>query len=240
MISLLFISLIFLAAGFIQGFSGFGSALFAIPLLTLFLDVKIAVPLCILNSILITSYLSLELKGYMEKKKILPLFLGSLPGIYIGAIFLNHMESAILKLLLGLLIIIYAVYSLIFHPAPRNIHNIWAYIAGLCTGFIGSAFSAGGPPVIIYTSLTDWSKNQIKATLTGFFLLASIVTAAVHAAGGLTNEVVIKYFLASFFFILVGVYAGAQFYRRISSREYIKVILFTLIVLGAIMVVSAL
>jgi uncharacterized membrane protein YfcA len=176
----------------------------------------------------------------MEKKKILPLFLGSIPGIYIGAIFLNHMESDILKLLLGLLIIMYAVYSLIFHPRPRKIHTIWAYVTGLCTGFIGSAFSAGGPPAIIYTSLTNWSKNQIKATLTGFFLLASLVTAVVHAAGGLTNEIVIKYFLASFFFVLAGVFAGSQLYSRISRREYIKFILCTLIVLGAIMVVSAL
>jgi uncharacterized membrane protein YfcA len=126
MITFLFISLIFLAAGFTQGLSGFGSALFAMPLLTLFIDVKIAVPLCILNSILITLYLSLKLKGFMEKKKILPLFLGSLPGIYIGATFLKNVEADIIKLLLGVLIVSYGFYSLLFKSVPKTIHHLWA------------------------------------------------------------------------------------------------------------------
>jgi uncharacterized membrane protein YfcA len=240
MITSLFISLIFLAAGFTQGLSGFGSALFAMPLLTLFIDVKIAVPLCILNSVLITLYLSLKLKGFMEKKKILPLFLGSLPGIYIGVTFLKNVEADIIKLLLGVLIVSYGFYSLLFKPGPKTIHHLWAYVAGFCTGFIGSAFSAGGPPTIIYTAHTGWSKDYIKATLTGFFLIASSVTAVVHAASGLTNILVLKHFLASAFFVLIGVYAGSLLYGRISKQEYTRVILVTLILLGVMMIVSAL
>jgi uncharacterized membrane protein YfcA len=64
MTTFLFISLIFFIAGFIQGLSGFDSALFAMTLHTFLIDVKTAVPLCILNSILITLFLSLQLKHY--------------------------------------------------------------------------------------------------------------------------------------------------------------------------------
>ncbi len=87
MLTFALVSLIFFMAGLIQGLSGFGSALLAMPLLTIFIDVKVAVPLCILNSFLITSYLSFKLKNYMEMKKILSLFAGSLPGIYLGISF---------------------------------------------------------------------------------------------------------------------------------------------------------
>lgn len=135
MITLIVISLIFLAAGFTQGYSGFGSALLAMPLLTLFLDAKIAVPLSVLNSILITSYLSLKLKNHMERKKILPLILGSLPGTYIGVKFLMHAESDIIKLLIGILIVSYCLYFLLIHSTPWRIHRLWAYPAGFCTGF---------------------------------------------------------------------------------------------------------
>ena len=232
--------MIFLAAGFIQGLSGFGSALVAMPLLTMFIDVKIAVPLCILNSLLMTSYLAIKLKKHIEPKKIWPLLAGSIPGIYIGAKFLVNVDQSITELLLGLLIVSYCTYALIVHPEPRKIHKAWAYLAGFGTGFIGSAFSAGGPPSIIYTSLTDWSKDQVKATLTGFFFAASLITAAVHAASGLTGAVVLKYFFVSALFVVIGVYGGSLLYNRISRKSYIRIILIILMILGLIMSLSSL
>lgn len=240
MITLILISIIFLAAGFTQGFSGFGSALLAMPLLTLFLDAKIAVPLSVLNSVLITSYLSLKLKNHMERKKIMPLILGSLPGTYIGVKFLIYADSDIIKLLLGVLIISYCLYFLFIRSTLWRIHHLWAYPAGFCTGFIGSAFSAGGPPAIIYTSLTGWTKDQIKATLTGFFFISSILTALLQITSGLVTEEVFKYFTASALSVLIGVYAGSRMYSRISSQAYLRIMLIMLIILGAIMIVSAL
>ncbi len=240
MITFALVSLIFLLAGFIQGLSGFGSALLAMPLLTLFIDVKTAVPLCMLNSLLIASYLSLQLKDYMEREKILPLIAGSLPGIYLGVTFLKSAESMLIQILLGVIIISYGVYSLVFQPRTRKIHRIWSYIAGFGTGFIGAAFSAGGPPAIIYTTLTGWSKDYIKATLTGFFFVGSLISAFAHAVSGLTNTLVIKYFFVSFVFVLLGVYIGSRLYNRTNRQEYIRIILFILIILGLIMIISAL
>jgi uncharacterized membrane protein YfcA len=240
MLTLILISFIFFLSGTIQGVTGFGSSLIAMPLLTLFLDVKTAVPLCVLQSMLITSYLSLSLKNNMENEKILPLLLGSLPGIYFGATFLKNIESDIIKLLLGILIISYSIYLLLFKPRAKKLHKAWAYVAGFGTGFIGSAFSAGGPPAIIYTTLTGWSKVDIKATLTGFFLASAVITASVHAATGLTTLAVMKYFLASFVFVLAGVYTGIHLYRRITTESYIRAILVLLIILGGLMSVTAL
>ncbi|GBE03564.1 sulfite exporter TauE/SafE [bacterium BMS3Abin09] len=239
MITFALISLIFLIAGFIQGLSGFGSALLAMPLLTIFIDVKVAVPLCILNSLLITSYLSFKLKDYMEMKKILPLIIGSLPGIYLGIVFLKSMESNLIKMLLGIMIILYCIYSFSSHPGPRKLHRAWAYIAGFGSGFIGTAFSAGGPPSIIYTTLTGWSKDHIKATLTGFYLVGNIIIVIAHAASGLTNTLVLKYFLASALFVISGVYLGSRVYDRTDTEGYMKIILVILMLLGIMMIGSA-
>ncbi len=238
MFTIVLIAFIFLAAGFIQGLSGFGSALLAMPLLTMFIDLKIAVSLCILNSLLITSYLSLKLRNYMERDKILPLIIGSIPGTIIGVMFLKNAESDILKLLLGMLIVFYCIFSLICKPAPRALHRAWSYLAGFGTGFIGSAFGAGGPPVIIYTTLTGWSRDHIKATLTGFFFTSSLITAILFALNGLTSILVIKYFMISALFVLAGVYAGLKLYDRVNRQAYIRIILITLILLGLMMIFS--
>jgi uncharacterized membrane protein YfcA len=240
MTTLILISVIYLAAGFTQGFSGFGSALLAMPLLTLFLDAKTAVPLSVLNSVLITSYLSLKLKSHMERGKIMPLVWGSLPGTYIGVKFLIYAESDIIKLLLGLLIVSYCLYFLIARSVPRMIHHLWAYPAGFFTGFIGSAFNTGGPPAIIYSSLTGWTKDQIKATLTGFFFISSIFTAAVHITSGLVSEEVLKYFTASALSVLIGVYAGSHVYSRTNGEAYLKIMLIILCILGIVLMISAL
>ena len=85
MLTPLLIILVFLMAGFVQGMTGFGPALVAIPLLSLFLDIKSAVPLCVLNSVVITSYLSLKMRKHLDRKKIAPLCLAAVPGIITGS-----------------------------------------------------------------------------------------------------------------------------------------------------------
>ncbi|MFZ5759699.1 MAG: sulfite exporter TauE/SafE family protein [Thermodesulfobacteriota bacterium] len=233
------IPLIFLAAGFTQGVSGFGSALVAMPLLTLFLDIKIAVPLCMLNGLIITAYLSLQLRRHADWQKITPLLLGGLPGIVLGASFLKEADGDLIKLLLGLMIVGYALYNLLLTPAPRPIRPVWAYVAGFFTGVIGSAFSAGGPPVIIYTTLTGWSKDDIKATLSVFFFTTGVAAVVAHALSGLTTLTVLRYHALSAAFVLLGVWAGSLCYGRIKRESYLRIILSLLVVMGGMMIVSA-
>ena len=239
MLTFILICLIFLAAGFIQGLAGFGSSIVAMPLLTMLIDLKSAVALCILNGLIITSYLCIQLRPHLDKRKILPLFIGSLPGIYFGVHVLKTMDTKVMELLLGLLIVIYSLYSLRFKPQVVHMRPFWAYGAGFATGLIGAAFSAGGPPSIIYTTLTGWSKDHIKATLAGFFLSSSIIIAVMHAASGITSEMVLQYFSASVLFVAGGVYYGLRLYGRIGRHGYIKLILVLLLILGIIMTGSA-
>ena len=174
----------------------------------------------------------------MELKKILPLAIGSLPGIYLGVIFLKSMESDLIKILLGIMIILYCIYSFSSNPGPRRLHSAWAYIAGFGTGFIGAAFSAGGPPVIIYTTLTGTSKDNIKATLTGFFLIGNIITITAHAASGITGLLVLKHFFLSAIFLVIGVVIGSRVYDKVDTQRYINMILIILMILAVIMIGS--
>ncbi|MFH1673303.1 MAG: sulfite exporter TauE/SafE family protein [Pseudomonadota bacterium] len=239
MITYFLVGLIFLLAGFTQGVSGFGSALVAMPLLVMFMDVKLAVPLCMLNGLIITLFLSLQLKNHIDWKKIMPLFLGCLPGIYVGVTFLKKANSNVIEFLLGVILIAYALYGLALRPQPRTINPTWSYLAGFATGIIGSAFSTGGPPTIIYTTLTGWSKDDIKATLSGFFFSTGLIIAAAHAINGLTTVVVLRYFAVSIAFVFLGVYAGSFYYGRLKKEVYVRVILGMLILMGIMMIVSA-
>ena len=76
----LYLGIVALCAGFIQGLSGFGSVLLSLPLLALFLDVKTAIPLVALLAVALTIFLLVQLRAHWDWKKIYPLCLGSLPG----------------------------------------------------------------------------------------------------------------------------------------------------------------
>ncbi len=236
MVTPLLISIVFLLAGFIQGMTGFGSALVAIPLLSLFLDIKSAVPLCILNSLVITTYLSLKLRKHLDTKKILPLCIAAVPGIIVGSTILEKVSSTIIRVWLGVLLIAYSLYSLFSRPRPRKLHRFWSYIAGFSSGAIGAAFSAGGPPTIIYTTLNDWSKDEIKATLSGFFLFNSYLIATVHAVNGLTSIEIFTYFMISAPFVLLGTVLGSICYGKIPHALYLQIIFTFLTLMGIMMI----
>jgi uncharacterized membrane protein YfcA len=228
---------IFFLGGLVQGVTGFGSALVAIPLLCIFIDIKFAIPLSVLNSLIITFYLALKLKTLLDTKKLLPLCLSTLPGILFGVTLLKKVDSKIIALLLGILIISYSLYNLFSRQKPQNLHHYWSYIAGFCSGAIGSAFSAGGPPVIIYTTLKGWNKDEIKATLTGFFLFNSCMTVAAHSITGLITRETLVAFLYSAPFVLGGTVLGSFCYGFFRSETYMKTIYIFLVLIGIMMII---
>lgn len=234
---IILICFILFVAGWVQGVSGFGAALIAIPLLTLIIDIKMAVPLCSLAGTVIATYMTLQLRHSFDMKKIGPLCIGSIPGIALGATLLKTVPSNLIETLMGVFLIGYGLYNLFFIIPSRRLHRRWGYLAGFLTGAIGAAFSAGGPPTIIYITLNNWTKNEIKATLSGFFCFASYIVIVAHLITGVTTLTVLKTFLISGPFILLGTALGTYCYRFFKKDLYLKVVFACLIVMGIMMIV---
>jgi len=228
-------SLIFLLAGLIQGLTGFGGGLVAIPLLCLIMDVKTAVPLSILSGLVITTTMAYELRRLLEWRKILPLLIGSIPGVLVGTVLLKQADPVAINRILGLLLICISSFNLTIKPKPVNPSSIWGYIAGFFSGAITASVGAGGPPAIIYTTLNDWKKDEIKATLTGFFVLNGYVTAAVHAVNGMITPIVLGYFASTLCFVLAGTFVGSRISGRIHRRTYLRIVYLLLMGLGLMM-----
>ena len=97
--------LIVFLAGFTQGLSGFGSILLSLPLLAIFLDIKIVIPLVALIALCITIILFIQLWEHLDWKKFYPLFLGALPGIPLGVFFLKKLDKDLIQWILGVILI---------------------------------------------------------------------------------------------------------------------------------------
>ncbi len=222
-------------AGFVQGLSGFGSALVAMPLLLQFLPARQATPFCILMGLVITTILSLGLRHHLDWKKIAPIFAGCIPGIALGTYCLKTLDNEIIKKSLGLILITYSIYNLVFQLRPKRLNPLWGVIAGLMTGVIGAAFSAGGPPTIIYTSLNQWNKNEIKATLSGFFFLTGILIAIAHAVAGIITKKVLVLFLVGLIPVTLGTQLGSKIYKALSHKSYLRLIYSLLLAMGLLL-----
>lgn len=170
----LWICLILFLAGFVQGLSGFGAVLFSLPLLSIFLDIKTVIPLVALAALMMTLIVLIQLWRHLEWKKVYPLIIGALPGVFVGVYFLKKFDKGVIHWILGATLIVYALYSLFIQKSVKGIRERWAFLFGFLGGCLGGAFSAGGPPAIVYTSLSSWNKDQIKVTLQLFCIIRFI------------------------------------------------------------------
>jgi len=234
----LFLGVIAFCAGFIQGLSGFGSVLLSLPLLALFLDIKTAIPVVALFGVALTIFLLIQLRQHWDWKKIYPLCLGSIPGIPVGVWFLNRTEGQLIQWTVGTVLVAYAIYSLLLNPAVKNMGRVWAYSFGFVAGCLGGAISASGPPVIVYTSLQPWTKDQIKVTLQGFFVISGIVVVIFQAMGGLVTGMVLWYFLTGLPLLLIGTWVGSLLYGRIGEEAFRKIMLVLMGLLGLFMILK--
>lgn len=227
-------------AGFTQGLSGFGSILLALPLLTLFIDIKTVIPLVALHGLFMTVILLIQLWRHLEWRKVLPIVAGSIPGVPLGVFFLKNMNTDIIQLTMGIILLSYALFSLFFRPVIWEMKRMGVLLVGFLAGCLGGALGAAGPPVIVYTSLQPWTKDTIKATLQGFFVASGLVVVLLHALNGLTTVMVFQYFLVSLPALILGTYTGSFFYGRIGESTYKRIMFILLSFLGAFLIYAVL
>jgi uncharacterized membrane protein YfcA len=231
-------NIVILLAGFTQGFTGFGSVLVALPLLTLFLDVRMAVPLVTLFSLVINIVLFFQVHKYLNFSRIRVLFAASIPGIFCGVYILKKFPTLYLEAVIGVILITFPIYLLRAKKPVREMAGGWPWLFGFMSGLLGGSIAASGPPVIIYTSLQPWDKHRVKSTLVGYFLLSTVAVIAVQGFNGLITEEVTSYFLAGYPVLVISVLAGSLLFERVESGSYRKILNVLLVGLGCFMLVK--
>jgi uncharacterized membrane protein YfcA len=231
--------LIIFVAGFTQGFTGFGSALIMLPLLTLLMGVKTVVPLVILLGLCINLILLMQVYREINWERIFVLLAGNVPGILCGVYILKVMSTSFLEVIIGVLLITFPPYLMLKSIPEREVARKWALPVGFLSGVLSGSVGAGGPPVIIYTAMQPWSKLAIKSTLVGFFLLTSVVASLAQAVGGLMTGKVLTLFAWSMPALFTGVLTGSWLFDRVDSGVYKKVLNVLLMLLGVLMLLKA-
>jgi hypothetical protein len=230
-----YLQLIAFLGGFVQGLAGFGVMLVALPLMAFLIDIKTAIPLIILLGLVINLMLIYQLKEHFTAKRWLPLIIASYPGIPLGIYIHQSISQRPLEILVGVVLLATTINAWInFRPA-RPLGRMWGCAAGFMAGCLAGSIGASGPPVIIYTSLQPWSKEEIKSTLVAFFMINGIGVFLFYFLNGFFTVHIAGLFGYCALPLIAGVLAGSLLYGRINDRFYRNAVLCLLGLLGVLM-----
>jgi uncharacterized membrane protein YfcA len=221
-------------ATFIRSALGFGEALIAVPLLALSMPVQVAAPLAVLVSITVAVVVVIQDWRQVHFRSAGWLVLSTLFGIPLGLLLLKTVPESVVKSILGAFIIAFALYSLTGRK-PELHNDRLAPLFGFTAGILGGAYGMNGPPLVVYGVLRRWQPAQFRATLQGYFLIASIVGMAGYAATGLWTRTVSNYFLLSLPLALIAVFLGHAIHRRLSSSRFLVCVNIGLAVIGVLL-----
>lgn len=221
--------------------AGFGSALIAMPLLSLRLGIATAAPLQAICSTIIGFYvLGRNWRG-LQWRDALWILPATACGVPLGMLFLSRTDPAIVLRMLGLLLIAYAVYALAFAPRlaalpedhqPSLRGRILGLFAGLAAGILGGAYNVNGPPLVIYGALQHWPKARFRSLLQTVFLFNGWMILAAHVAAGHVNETVAWSCLAALPGLVAGIALGHWTDLRLPPARFERVLLILILCLG--------
>jgi uncharacterized membrane protein YfcA len=235
----IFVSTVLFLASFTFGAAGFGIALVSVPLLSLSLAPRFVVPFILVYAYGINLFLLSRFRSHVQWPRVWPLMLGAAPGIPIGIYFLKTSEALIVRNAVGVIIILFALWSLFVRGQKTyNISRPWAFATGFASGIISSAFAMPGPPVLIYLALNRWEKNLTRATLQFYFFFTGTCSLLGQVLAKVLTLQVLKLNLLYLPVVIVGGSIGYLTFKRLSSQVFNKVLLYVLLAVGLFLVFS--
>jgi uncharacterized membrane protein YfcA len=234
--------LIVFLATLIRSAFGFGEALVAVPLLAFCIPLETAAPLAVLVSITIAGIVVVQDWRKIHLWSTSWLVAATLFGIPVGLLLLTSSHQEIVKATLGVIIMMFSIYSLTGR-APMELKSdsrAWLLACGFCAGILGGAYGMNGPPLAIYGAMRRWSAQHFRATLQGYFLPASIIGMIGYWLAGLWTPAVTHYYLLSLPVTLSGVFLGRAINHRLHGEAFLKYIYLGLTGVGALLLIQAL
>nr|VFK41505.1 MAG: hypothetical protein BECKSD772F_GA0070984_10937 [Candidatus Kentron sp. SD]VFK47572.1 MAG: hypothetical protein BECKSD772E_GA0070983_10987 [Candidatus Kentron sp. SD]VFK80284.1 MAG: hypothetical protein BECKSD772D_GA0070982_10996 [Candidatus Kentron sp. SD] len=230
-LSLIWIAI--LAAAILRAFTGFGFALAAMPVFSLFLTPIQSIVLCM--SLVFASGVRTrsQHRGKIPLKPLAPLFAMTMAGTVLGTLLLLRLDSGMFQLAIGMTTISACLVLARYHPKKyRAGHPALMGGVGLVSGFMNGAFGIPGPPIVAYVMATESDPAMSRAFLLTFFWFSSAIGLATHGVAGLVTPQSAYLFLFAYPAMYLGEKFGHRLFLRYGEALYRKVALTALFLIG--------
>lgn len=227
-------------ATLIRSAFGFGEALIAVPLLALWIPLREAAPLALLFSMTVASVVIAHDWKKIHLSSATGLLLATVPGLPLGMLLLTEGHPALVKAVLGTLIVAFSLWGLSARKSPeiRGHNRGWLVACGFTAGVLGGAYAMSGPPLVLYGAMKRWPPQQFRATLQAYFLPAGLLASAGYWIAGLWIPQVLHFYLISLPALVPAVVLGTMINRRLHGDVFLKIVYVGLVIIGGILLVK--
>jgi hypothetical protein len=152
--------------------------------------------------------------------------------IPLGIALANRADQTLVLALLGMLMIGYALYSLLSPTVPYLRTDRWGILFGMFNGLLAGAYNTGGPPLVIFGNARRWQATHFKTNLQAVLFMNTLVVMSSHLIKGNITPTVLQYYGLLLPANLIGLWLGYQTDRFISADRFRQMVLVLLLILG--------
>jgi uncharacterized membrane protein YfcA len=225
--------------GFVSGFSGFAMGL-VVSGIWLHIITPIQTAALIAGYGLLTQgYGIAKLRHNLSWQSIWPLTLGTAIGIPVGVTLLTYVDQVFLRFGVGVLLVIYAAYSLARPPlGPFKISASTDIAIGVSNGVLGGLTGLGGVISTISCQLRGWSKDKQRSVFQPVLFAAFVIISISQLAAGSYTVETIKLYGIGLPFMIAGIWIGFKLYGSINDETFRKTVLILVLLAGVSLIVS--
>ncbi len=235
----IWIFLIIFSGACLQGITGFGSGLVAVPLLSLLLPLTVITPLLSVINLTLAIYLSWVLRRYISIKKWQPLLIAGVVGTLLGNYALAYYDLELLQKAMAIAVILVAAIfwsGLQFHTRATPFQQRFT---GWLAGFGNGALTLGGPPVVLFLTSHRLDRLAFRATLALFFLVLALTNVTSFAVRGIYQFELLPLLLTLLSGALSGAWLGHYLSPKLSERFFRRLTLGLVMVAGIVALLTS-
>ena len=239
---LLFIAAALLLAGFIKGVIGLGPPTVSIGLLAVTMQPSRAIAIVIVPAI-VTNIWQTFAGPYLRDiiRRLWPLMAGTVIGIWLNAGMLSGPYARYGAVVLGLLLVIYAVVGLSkFSFSVARSNEKWiGGIVGLVTGVVSAATGVQVIPSMLFLQAIGMEKDELVQALGVFFTVATLALAFTLTSAGLLGASTALPGAVAMASAFAGMFIGQAVRSRMQPEAFRRWFLIAMIFLGLYLAASA-
>jgi len=225
-----------IVAGLLKGIIGVGMPVVALPLLSLFIDIKSAVML--LSMPLILSNVPQALEGGKTGRcllQLMPVILGMIPGLFLGVRVLLTLNASVAEIIAGLVVMGVGGVTLLGPKLQLQFRLVLP--AGITLGFFGGILGAiaamPGPLVFIFLLAKGLRGKAFTKEASLYLVVSAGLLAILLTASPQFNWFDVWVSAAATLPVVLGMYVGQHVRDKIEPETFEKLVLIAVIAAGA-------
>jgi uncharacterized protein len=210
-------------AGLVRGFTGFGSALIYIPLVSAVYSPQIAVATLLLMDAISAIPVTIRAIPQCNWREVAPVTIAGAVALPFGAAMLVYLDPLLLRWFICVLVLV-ALAALAagwrYHGKPTVAASIGV---GVLAGVGAGAAQIGAPPLLVYWLGGQNSAATVRANIMVYFIMQSVMSAVVYYYSALFTPqvIVLSVLLGVPFAVLLTM--GARWFHGSSDELYRRV-----------------